>query len=45
MGMDADELGLAGIVTEGEEEAAPPPPPEEVVLLTEVRDLMKAQAG
>ncbi len=43
MGMDAQELGLAGIVPDGED-AEPEPEPEpsdEVVLLTEIRDLLQ----
>jgi hypothetical protein len=43
MGMDADELGLEGIVPDGDEEPEPEPS-EEVVLLTEIRDLMKVEA-
>ncbi len=49
MGVDPDELGLAGVVPDSELEAeeAPEPEPapdETVVLLTEIRDLMAAQA-
>ena len=48
MGMDADELGLEGIVPDSDQEEEPEPEPEpteEVVLLTEIRDLMKEQTS
>jgi large conductance mechanosensitive channel len=46
-GVDAEQMGLDGILPE-QEEAEPEPKPEpepaeEVVLLTEIRDLLKAQ--
>lgn len=47
MGMDADALGLEGIVPDSEAEEEPEPEPEpaeEVVLLTEIRDLMRVEA-
>ena len=48
MGMDSEKLGLEGIVpdseTEEEEEEVEPQVTEEVELLTEIRDLMQAEA-
>ena len=45
--MDADDLGLEGIIPGAEDEKEPEPEPEptkEIVLLTEIRDLMKVEA-